>query len=304
VLLFLPFPFLFNSLPMRDALDTGRSNAPLHLRASDHRPSVLVGAYRAAALGTTVLLREELALLILLGVVGALLVAAVRRVVDEDVSLCSLALSSVPVGICGFALFAVLFPVDALNARLQYRAMGGAAYLEFMRYESWLDVLLAAPVRAIYFQFAPFPLHVTSTFDLVAILSLPLLIALAVTAYRSIQAVETDSLVEILLGIVYVGGIVGYGLIDSNFGTTIRHRSVFVFLLAVFSAPILESWYRSLRQRVDKAIYQRRKTDENSAKLRNLTPAPRFDLNTETTLSPVRRRQDYRATPARYPAAR
>jgi len=231
------------------------------------------------------LLREELALLILLGVVGALLVAAVRRVVDEDVSLCSLALSSVPVGICGFALFAVLFPVDALNARLQYRAMGGAAYLEFMRYESWLDVLLAAPVRAIYFQFAPFPLHVTSTFDLVAILSLPLLIALAVTAYRSIQAVETDSLVEILLGIVYVGGIVGYGLIDSNFGTTIRHRSVFVFLLAVFSAPILESWYRSLRQRVDKAIYQRRKTDENSAKLRNLTPAPRFDLNTETTLT-------------------
>jgi len=275
VLLFLPFPFLFNSLPMRDALSTLAAVTLLSICVRAIIDRRYWWALTALPLwGLLFLLREELALLILLGVVGALLVAAVRRVVDEDVSLCSLALSSVPVGICGFALFAVLFPVDALNARLQYRAMGGAAYLEFMRYESWLDVLLAAPVRAIYFQFAPFPLHVTSTFDLVAILSLPLLIALAVTAYRSIQAVETDSLVEILLGIVYVGGIVGYGLIDSNFGTTIRHRSVFVFLLAVFSAPILESWYRSLRQRVDKAIYQRRKTDEKQCEAQELDASP------------------------------
>ncbi|WP_121820808.1 glycosyltransferase family 39 protein [Halostella salina] len=275
VALFLPFPFLFNSLPMRDALSTllAVTLAAVCVRA------VAEGrrwwALTAPPLwGLLFLLREELALLVLLGAAGSLLVAAVDRVADRTVSLRSLALAALPVGVAGFALFAALFPVDALNARLQYRSAGGAAYLDFMRYESWLDVLLAAPVRAIYFQFAPFPLHVTSAFDVVAVLSLPLLIAFAVVAVVSLRGVETDPRVEMFLGVVYLGGVVGYGLIDSNFGTTIRHRSVFVLLLAAFCAPVFESWYRSLRRRVDEAVDRHRERDEQQREAQELDAGP------------------------------
>ncbi|MFC4987193.1 hypothetical protein [Saliphagus infecundisoli] len=271
VLLFFPFPFLFNTLPMRDALSTLLAVALLAVCVRVIADGRRRWALPAPALWVAVfLLREELALLILLGAGGALLVAVVRKIAGREIPLRSLALATIPVGVCGFALFSALFPVDALDARVQYRAIGGGAYLESMRYESWLDVVLAAPVRAIYFQFAPFPLHVDSAFDLAAVLSLPLLVALVVIAYRSLRAVEADSAVAVFLLVVYGGGVVGYGLIDSNYGTTIRHRSIFVFLLAVLGAPVLESWYRSLRRYLEETVDQHRQGDEHQHEAQEL----------------------------------
>ena len=273
--LFLPFPFLFHSLPMRDALSTLLALTTLAVCVRVFADRQYPWAATLPPLWTMVLLlREELAFLILLGAGGAVLVGALTRVFEREVTLTSLALAAVPVGLCGFALFASLFPVGALNERLQYRAAGGAAYLDFMAYESWLDVVLAAPVRAIYFQFAPFPLHVDSTFDLVAALFLPGLVVLTVTAAVSLRDSEPDPLVEMLLLLVYVGGVVGYGLIDSNFGTTIRHRAIFVFLLVVFSTPVLESWCRSLRRWADETLDERRDGDEQQGKAEKLDAGP------------------------------
>jgi len=273
--LFLPFPFLFHSLPMRDALA-----ALLALTTLAVCVRVLVDRQYpwAATLpplwAMVALLREELAVLILLGFAGAALAAGLARVAGREPTLSSLALATIPVGLCGFALFASLFPVGALNERLQYRTFGGAAYLEFMRYESWLDVALAAPVRAIYFQYAPFPLHVDSAFDLAAALFTPVLVVLTVTAALSLRSADTDPLVELLLLVVYGGGVVGYGLVDANFGTTIRHRAVFVFLLVVFSTPVVESRYRSLRRRLDDALDQRGDGDGEQGKAEKLDASP------------------------------
>lgn len=271
VLLFLPAPFVFNSLPMRDALSTLLALALIALVVR-----VLVDRHfwSAPALpplwGMLFLLREELALLILLGAAGSVLVAVATELTGRRLSIASLSLVAAPIGLLGVALFSRLFPVDVLNARLQYRSAGGAAYLESMHYESWFDVILAAPIRAIYFQFAPFPLHVDSVFDLLAALSLPLLIVLVTTSFLSLRAAETDPVVEISLLIFYFGGILGYGLIDSNFGTTIRHRILFVFLLGVFSAPVFESWLHSVRRRVDDARGEQRQSDEKEQETEEL----------------------------------
>jgi hypothetical protein len=273
--LFLPFPFLFHSLPMRDALATLLALTTLAVCVRVLADRQYPWAATLPPLWAMVLLlREELALLILLGVGGAALAAALARVAERDVTLTSLALAAIPVALCGFALFASLFPVGALNERLQYRTFGGAAYLEFMRYESWLDVVLAAPVRALYFQYAPFPLHVDSAFDLVGALFTPVLVVLTVTALVSLRSVDTDPLVALLLLTVYAGGVVGYGLIDANFGTTIRHRAVFVFLLVVFSTPVVESWYRSLRRWLDDALDQRRDGDKQQGEAEKLDAGP------------------------------
>ncbi len=269
--LFLPLPFLFNSLPMRDALSTLLAVTLIALVVRVLVDRRYWSAPAVAPLwGMLFLLREELALLVLLGAAGSVLVAAATEIGGRTVTLRSLALVALPIGLCGFALFARLFPVDALNYRLQYRSTGGAAYLDFMQYGSWLDVVLAAPTRAIYFQFAPFPLHVDSAFDLFAFASFPLLVVLATTAFLSLRTADTEPVVEVSLLIFYLGGIVGYGLIDSNFGTTIRHRALFVFLLCVFSAPWLESWLGSLRRRVGDALREEGDRDEQEQEAEKL----------------------------------
>lgn len=273
VVLFLPLPFLFGSLPMRDALSTLLALTTLAVLAGVVAERRYWWSLSIPPLwGMVFLLREELALLLALGVAGAAFVEVLRHSTDRTVTLTSLGVAAVPIGVAGFGLFTALFPIEALNARLQYRATGGATYLGFMEYESWLDVLLAAPIRAVYFQFAPFPLHVDSAFDLVAVSSLPILIVLATTAYLSLRSVDADLAVAFPLLIVYVGGIVGYGLIDANFGTTVRHRTVFVLLLATFSAPILESWYDSLTRWVNEASRQPGQTDEQQREAEELHP--------------------------------
>ncbi|GGM60464.1 signal transduction histidine kinase [Halarchaeum rubridurum] len=252
--LFCPLPFLFASLPMRDALSTLLAVLLLAVvvrAATDRAPFVALLA--PPLWGALFLLREELALLGLLAGCAAGLVVAAERVAGVR-SLRALLPLAVPVGLVGVALFALVFPVDALDARLRYRAMGSAAYLDHVTYDTWLDVLLAAPIRALYFQFAPFPLHVGSAFDLLAAAALPLVVALAVAAYRCLTRYETEPAAALALLVFYGGGVVGYGLIDANFGTTVRHRAVFVFVLGVFAAPALQRWVDSLRERVETAL--------------------------------------------------
>jgi len=257
-LLFFPLPFLFASLPMRDALSTLLATVLLALvaRALDER-DYWAGVTAVPLWAAVFLLREELALLaVIAAVAGGSAIVAVRFTSGEA-GLRALVPAAVPSGVVGLALFAAVLPVDALNRRLQYRATGGAAYLEGMTYDSWLDVLLAAPIRAIYFQFAPFPLHVGSAFDALAIASLPALVVVAVAAVGSLREAETRDAVAVALGTFYLAGVVGYGLVDANFGTTVRHRGIFVFILCVFAAPALERWYGSLTRSLHRSLAAR-----------------------------------------------
>ena len=75
---------------------------------------------------------------------------------------------------------------------------------------------------------------------------LPILVGLTVAAYRSTRDYERDIAVLVTLLTAYLLGIVGYGLVDSNFGTTVRHRIPFTFILCVFAAPTLERWMNLL----------------------------------------------------------
>jgi len=248
VALFTPLTFLFLSIPMRDALTTFSMLLIL----------TLVGIGLAAnrywlflpivpLYGGLYLLRTELALLAILGIGAAYTVSIFNWMAKRQASVPLVAGTGVGIGLAGFILFFRRFPVWQLNRALDVRAIGGAAYLEWMRYDGVVDVLLVAPTRAIYFQFAPFPLHVTSFFDLLAAVTIPFLIFLLVAGYWSLRRHDTDPAVLILLLTVYLGGIVGYGLIDSNFGTAVRHRMPFEFILIVLAAPALGSIERSLR---------------------------------------------------------
>ncbi|WP_262180165.1 hypothetical protein [Haloarcula laminariae] len=247
--LFLPLPFFILTVPMRDALSVLVFATVLALFVATVTEESLWPAIAGLPLlGMLYLLRTELALVVLVGAGAAAAVLAVDSITGRPLPLSSMLVVTVPVGLLGFVLFADRFPLTRLNYIVSARAHGSAGYLTSFQYHSWADVFLSAPVRGLYFQFAPFPLQVQQTFHLLGALSLPVLIVLALASAVSLSEFEGDRIVLVFLVTTYLGGVLGYGLIDSNFGTTIRHRVPFVLLLVVFSSPVLDRWWSRLRE--------------------------------------------------------
>jgi hypothetical protein len=251
VSLFLPMTFFILSLPMRDTLSFFVTISLFALIVFTLLERHLWPVLLIQPLwGCLYLLRPELALLTVIGGISGAFMLFVDSVTIDEPRMSELVAVGLPVAIVGFGLFALEFPISEVTNRVTYRARGGGAYLEGFQYQSWLDIVYSIPVRAIYFQFTPFPLHVNSIFDLLGFVPLPILILLFLGAAISLRRQPVERVAFAVLLPIYLGGIAGYGLIDSNFGTTARHRVPFVLLLTVFAAPVLErcwftitSWY-------------------------------------------------------------
>lgn len=235
-------PVVFLTVPMRDALGVLLFFSVLAAVARAYDGDRWLSVLAIPLCGALSLLRPELGAILLAGAVAGGLVTALRTTAADPLTVRGLATLATLPAILTLTVVTPRLPVAPFVGRLQRRVVGGDAYLETMTYETGADILLAAPVRALYFQYAPFPLHVTSLFDLVAAAMLPALVVLTVAAYRSARDCNRDIAVLVLLLTTYVLGIVGYGLIDSNFGTTVRHRIPFTFILCILAVPTLERW--------------------------------------------------------------
>jgi hypothetical protein len=247
--LFLPLPFVFLTIPMRDAVSTLLMLSTLALSAHMFsKKDFVIGLVIIPLLAILYPLRSELVAVLLLGIFAGTGVLFLEKL-DRDISLPVLTTLLSILGVIGFVLFSeLMFNIDRVNTSLAVRASGGAVYLDGIQYASWLDFLLLAPGRAIYFQFAPFPLHVEAMAHALGFFSSAYIIVLTLAAARSLYACRTNQLILVMVLVVYLAGIVGYGSIDSNFGTTVRHRIPFVFLLVVFAAPVVQRWELWVRQ--------------------------------------------------------
>ena len=271
IVLFLPIPFLMLSLPMRDSVSVFLFFSLLALTVrsiSDREP--LVGLLMIPVWGMLYLVRPELALVSLLAILAATTVAVVQ-IVNIDLSLRSIVGVLVPIGAIGFGLFAeLLYSFERVNAELSYRAAGGAVYLEGMQYSSWFDFLLAAPARAIYFQFTPFPLHVESVFHALTFSGTLIAIVLFISAIRSLYHRDYETTTAVLLVVVYLAGVTGYGAINSNFGTGVRHRVVFDFILVIAAAPVISRWELLVREWLGVVPRHRGEHDEQQRETQEL----------------------------------
>ncbi|PSQ32051.1 hypothetical protein BRD16_00770 [Halobacteriales archaeon SW_6_65_46] len=249
IVLFLPLPFFLLSVPMRDALSVLMFFSILALAVQIlSTRNVFLVLPLIPLWGMLFLFRPELALVFLVGIMAAIGVE-IMRAVDLDISLPAMTAGLGVLGVLGVSLFAeFIYSLERANAELAYRASGGAVYLDGMQYSSWFEFILVAPTRALYFQFAPFPLHVEQVFHLLTFTMTPVVILLFVSAARSLYGVEYNETVAVLLVVVYLAGISGYGLINSNFGTNVRHRIVFDFLLVVMAAPVVKRWELRVRE--------------------------------------------------------
>ena len=271
LILYLPLPFLFFSLPMRDALSVFSFFSFLAL-------GVHTLQQRDFAIGLTIvplwamifLLRPELGFVGLLGF-GAAGSVDLIRTLELELSIPSLAIVLGGIGAIGFGLFAeFLYSFERVNEALAYRAQGGAVYLDGMQYSSWFDFLLAAPGRALYFLFTPFPLHVESIFHLLTFTAAPIVVVLFISAVRSLYECEFDERVAVLLIVVFLAGSAGYGAINSNFGTGVRHRVTFEFILIVVAAPVIARWELLVREWLGVVPRHRGEHDEQQGETQEL----------------------------------
>lgn len=250
IILFLPLPTLFLTIPMRDTVAVFLFFSALALFSKGLRED----EYRLilAGLPVTALLaipRDELAAVTMIGLTIGI---AVKYFVKPKRLHANLAGYTIGIGVAGaigaFVFTEFFYDIERAASRMEGRARDGAAYLEHLQIESITDFVLAMPIRALYFQFMPFPLYVRNFIDILVIASLPIMIVLAVAGIRSLLSGEAEIPIALLILATYVLGIVGYGMINSNFGTTVRHRISFVFLLGVFAAPVLSQWELVLRR--------------------------------------------------------
>jgi 4-amino-4-deoxy-L-arabinose transferase-like glycosyltransferase len=145
-----------------------------------------------------------------------------------------------------FLLFArggfALKILEYTTAELQFRATGGSAYLTEVTYTSWLDVMRWVPVRFLYFTFGPFPWEVRNAFMLLGFLESVVILFLAglflFSMRRRMNAPKANQ--TLLLIAFAVVGLAANSIIDSNYGTAIRHKMNYIFVLFVFAAQYLE----------------------------------------------------------------
>lgn len=139
---------------------------------------------------------------------------------------------------------------DFINEYIEYplralprRAIGGSAYLTEMEYQSLIDVILQSPIRFVYFTFGPFLWDVRNSFMLIAFLETFFIIPVMYFSYKFFSKNKkilnrSDVLFLFVFGLV---GLIANATVDSNYGTAIRHRIIYILPFIIFASAYLEN---------------------------------------------------------------
>ena len=136
--------------------------------------------------------------------------------------------------------FAYLF--KEINADMEWRTAGGSAYLTGMSYDSWWDIIYLMPLRVIHFTFGPFLWNVNNIFMFVgAIESLVLVLLVAAAFSREASRLYLRHPQQYLLLMTFaMVGLFTSAIIDSNYGTAIRHKMNFIFIFFILGSTYLK----------------------------------------------------------------
>jgi hypothetical protein len=140
-----------------------------------------------------------------------------------------------------YGFFPVLF--RSVNADMAWRAAGGSAYLSGVSYETWWDVLRWTPIRLLHFAFGPFPWTINNLFMMLAGIESFILVLLTLAAFskKARLLYYKNQQLYLFLLLFAVMGLFSSAVIDSNYGTAIRHKMNFVFIFFILAAASINS---------------------------------------------------------------
>lgn len=148
-----------------------------------------------------------------------------------------------------FKNFTSLVKVEALSARVVGLQEAESAYLADMKYDSYFDVVVQAPIRALYFMFVPFPWMIMKLSHYISFMEVMIIFPLVCILPRAlfVLAKKKRSAFIYAASIFLFVGITGSGLIQSNVAGAQRHRTQFTFLIVAISVSYL---YSCLEKRI------------------------------------------------------
>lgn len=115
---------------------------------------------------------------------------------------------------------------------------GNASWPEWTKINSYNEILYKAPLRSLYFVFAPFPWDVKEIKHLIGMFDAFFYMYLSYLIMSNIKNILRDPTLRIILLILLCFLFVfGFGV--GNFGTGIRHRSKFVIIFILLAAPLI-----------------------------------------------------------------
>lgn len=183
-------------------------------------------------LGAAIVLRTENIILyaIVIGVaVGAVLLE--RDVIPFPQATVTMA------GATALAVAAVKVPsvIEYLVGIRKNRARGRTIYLAEVFPDGVLELVAFSWVGAVYFLFTPFPWMVTTAADIVVAVEALVTLGFAIAAVYGVrEAAHEEPAVTTTLVIGLLVGAVLYGVANANYGTAIRQRQMFTWILYLF----------------------------------------------------------------------
>lgn len=134
-----------------------------------------------------------------------------------------------------FTGFGTSLTPAALDAFAYGRAHGDTVYLVGLHYRSWLDIILYAPLKIVYFLFTPFLWQVRNVTELFVSMSAIALFAVTVISRRGIALLKEDRDYVLLLLTYASVGITTYAIVEMNYGASVRRRIQFVPILILLA---------------------------------------------------------------------
>lgn len=127
---------------------------------------------------------------------------------------------------------------DTLLRKTKVSVMGGAAYPEWTKATSAIELIYKVPARSFYFLFSPFPWDIREPKHLIGFFDALLYIYLFILILRNIKVIWRDPILRIIL-LISLTYIIAFAVGVGNFGTGIRHRSKFVIMFILLAAPLI-----------------------------------------------------------------
>jgi hypothetical protein len=125
-----------------------------------------------------------------------------------------------------------------IDTVINLKVKGSAAYPEWTKVGSQIELIYKIPIRSLYFIFSPFPWDVSKTSHLIGVLDSFLYMILVYLIFCNRKVIWNDPSLRIIL-IILISYIIIYGVGVSNFGTGIRHRSKFAIEFILLAAPLI-----------------------------------------------------------------
>ena len=135
--------------------------------------------------------------------------------------------------------FKSLSNMDKYLYSTEIATRGTASWPEWTTIKSYTEVIYKAPLRSLYFVFAPFPWDIKETKHLIGMFDSFLYMYFVYLIISNLKNIWKDRCLRIIL-LMLLAYLFVFGFGVGNFGTGIRHRSKFVIIFIILAAPLIK----------------------------------------------------------------